>query len=104
MDAAAGSLPFITWQVVDRLLALLRECRRRGEIEPTVLPDSNGGVRLVWTVADGSRVEVELLNAGRMVLHGTMTEGRFSPADIMDSVTGPVIPVVSTMSVVGKPL
>ena len=60
------SVPFITWQVVDRLMLLLRECRRRGVPEPFVYPNSGGGVQLEWRFGDGNGPEVELLNADRV--------------------------------------
>jgi hypothetical protein len=72
------SVPFITWQVVDRLLILLRECRRQGIPEPYVYPNGGGGVQLEWRFDDRNGPELELLNANRV----TYFDPEVDPPDV----------------------
>jgi hypothetical protein len=84
------SLPFITWQVVDRTLHLLDECQRQGMAKPRVYPNHNGGVQVKWCTDSGHLIEVDLVNGGAVTFIEEGAEpcdmGRFDSINILGKV------------------
>jgi len=85
--AVNESLPFITWQAVDRLLQLLRECEKWDTQKPHVYPHSEGGLQLEWRTDSGRSIEVELFNGGRV----TYFDGGQEPVEVIDVPFRPVV-------------